>query len=99
MTTLQGADDNSGYGVLGSGAPWTFVDRDDTTVSVNSVGVWGVLATTDDVSNIVDEVSNNFGPLGQPISAAVLGRNALHQGGAAVYGEARTFLGRATRMS
>src|SRR5579859_6149502 len=96
MTTIQGADDSSGYGVLGTGAPWTFVDRDNTTVSVNSVGVWGVLATTDDASNIVDEVSNNFGPWGQPVNAAVLGRNALQQGGVAVYGEARTFLGRST---
>jgi hypothetical protein len=99
MPTVEGDDDHSGYGVLGTGTPWTYVDRDGNTVFVNSVGVWGLVGAAADVANIIDEVTNNPGPgFGQPVSAAFAGRNALSDGGVAVYGEARTFLGRATMV-
>jgi hypothetical protein len=99
MATVEGDDDHSGYGVLGTGTPWTYTDRDGSTVSVNSVGVWGLVGAAADVSNIIDEVTNNPGPgFSQPVNAAFAGRNALSAGGVAVYGEARTFNGLTTTL-
>jgi hypothetical protein len=99
MTTYQGNDDQGGFGVLGTGTPWSYQDpQDDSTVQVTSAGVWGLLGTKDDISNIIDEVTNNPGSLGQPVNAAFAGRNALSSGGVAMYGETRTYLGRPTMI-
>jgi hypothetical protein len=99
MATVRGDDDHSGYGVLGTGTPWSYADRDNNTVNVTSAGVWGLVGTADDISNIIDEVTNNPSPgFDQPISAAFAGRNALSEGGVAVYGEVRAFLGTATMV-
>ena len=90
MPTIDGTDDgDKGYGVLGRGTPYVYQDQDGSNVSVNSVGVWGMLGTAADMANIEDEVA---GTLGQTVNAAIAGRNTLPNGGHAVYGERRPFL-------
>jgi hypothetical protein len=52
-----------------------------------------LVGTKEDVSNIIDEVTNNPGTFSQPANAAFAARNAMAAGGFAVYAEARVFLG------
>lgn len=94
MATVDGTDaGDTGYGVLGRGIPWEYGDQDGNTISVNSVGVWGVLGTASDIANIEDEVASAWT---QTANAGIAGRNTLASGGHAVYGERRPYLAPAT---
>jgi hypothetical protein len=46
-----------GYGVFGSATPRTAPSQDGP-VDVDSIGVWGVLGTPEDLSNVVDELTS-----------------------------------------
>jgi hypothetical protein len=90
MASVTGDDREwqlSGYGVLGTGTPRT-IPTQDGTEDVDSYGVWGLLGTPDDIGGIVDEVTSNESFGAGPLRAAIVGRNALPDQGAAIYGEA-----------
>jgi hypothetical protein len=80
----------TGFGVLGTAIRRT-VDGQDGPTDVSSYAVWGLLGTPDENSNIVYTEVNEGGDYGTALRAAVVGRNALHDEGAAVYGECRGY--------
>ena len=89
MASLTGSDDWNlgGYGVLGTARPRTLTDQSGNQSTLNSYGVWGLLATDGDIPGVI-EFATGFDP-GQPQRAAVGGRNTLPDQGMAVYGECR----------
>jgi len=83
----------SGYGVLGTGTPRTYVDQANVTHDLDGYGVWGLFGTSANNADMIDEVTSNYPTFA--LRAAIVGRNALADVGVAVYGECRAPLGQA----
>jgi hypothetical protein len=94
MSAIAGDDQGwqlSGYGVLGTGTPRAFVDRDNVSHDLDGYGVWGLFGTPQNNSDMIDEITSNW-PI-SPLRAAVVGRNGKTDIGFALYGECRPALG------
>jgi hypothetical protein len=62
MPAISGDDRGwqlSGYGVLGTGTPRTFVDQANVTHNLDGYGVWGLFGTPANNADIIDEVTSN----------------------------------------